>query len=106
MFDESVGTAVEAHELSGHRRDHLCLGQVFAGQRDIGQRAVALKEPFAGRVERGAEILEVIALVGTPLEERPGRAGGGDQQVFCFVGAGDAVARHLPRVIDHRRHVA
>jgi hypothetical protein len=61
------------------RRDDLRLGHVLARQRDVGEGAVAVEEPLAGGVEGFAEVLQVIALVGTPLAETPGD-GTGDEE--------------------------
>jgi len=41
-------------------------------QGDVGERAVAIEEPFARRVQRRAEVLDVVALVHAPVEKRHG----------------------------------
>ena len=73
--------ALNHEEPLDHRRDHLGLGHVLARQRLVVERAVAGQEPLAGRVQRRAKILQVVARVALPRVPRLHPLAAGDQRV-------------------------
>jgi hypothetical protein len=51
--------ALKEQPLRGDRRHDLCRIDLLAGAGDIADRPVAGEEPFAGRIESGAEVFEM-----------------------------------------------
>src|ERR1019366_3597962 len=101
----AIGAAFEANEIFDHRRHHLCLGHIFARQRDVRQCAVAVEKPFTRSIEGFSEVLQVVGRWPPPLKERPGRSVTGDQRARLFVSARHSMPGNLPRMINHRGDV-
>ena len=97
--------AGDLEEGRRQRRDHLGLGHVLARQRLVVERAVALEEPLAGRVQGGLEVLDVIALPGSPSHERPRGTAGRDHRAGDLADRRQPVDRDRPGVVSHQRHV-
>ena len=64
--------ALESHEHIQARCNGLGLGHVFARAGIVRQQArLAVEVEFAGRIERFADIFDVVAFLATPPANRP-----------------------------------
>ena len=97
------------HPLRGVRRSHggddLGLGHVLARQGHVGERAVAVQEPFARRVQRRLEVLDVVALRGSPLPDRPRGVAGENHRLLVGLDRRHAMHRRLPGVVQNHDDV-
>jgi hypothetical protein len=102
VFDELVGfgVAAEAEEFGEDGGDGGGGFDRFAGERFVEEGAVAVEEPFAGGVEGGAEVFEVIALVGVGLAVGFGEGEAESEGVGGGVEGADVAALGVPGVVE------
>jgi len=107
-FRRFFRSALDADQLRDARGHDLRARHVLARQRPVEQGAVAVQEPLTRSVQRGAEVLQVIPRPCGEVAERPdiGIDLGDVKPCVLRVKKPPAVARDLPRMIDHRRHIA
>ena len=100
------GIALEREPLRRGWRPDFRILQRFAGARHVGERAVAGEEPFPGRIESAAEILEVHPLRGLGLEEFVTAATCELQRSILGPKACDPMMVHVPRVVGEHIDIA
>ena len=98
--------ARKPHQADERRRDDLRLRHVLAGQGDVEQVAAAVEEPFAGGVQRGLDVLDVIALMRSPNgRERPRGFAGQHDRAGLRIDGGHPRDGILPGEIGHDHRV-
>ncbi len=102
-----VWLAVEANQFLEHRRHHLRLGHVFAGQRPVVEfSALTVEIPLAGRIQRIPRILDVVALLRVPSQQPKNGRAGQPNYAILLVHRGNALPGRVPGVEDDDLHVA
>ena len=94
------------HERLGGRRHDLGRLQVFIRPRLVAQRALAIEEPLAGRVQGLAIILQEIAFILRVGEERDAARAGQEGRALLGPDRGHILTRDVPRVIGGDHHLA
>jgi len=107
VLDElpGVGLAGDPHELFERGGHHGGGGHVLVRPRQVRQRPVAVQEPFAGLIQRRAEILDGVTAIGPPVGKAPGHAGRNDHRAGRRIGARQSRTRSLPGMIRDQRDV-
>ncbi len=103
ILDEAfiLGFAFDDDDVFDDGGDELGGFDALAGQGDIGEQAGAIEEPFAGGIEGGAEIFEVVAVVLEPGVPGFHAAAFGGDGVVVGIERGEEAAGDIPFVVDH-----